>query len=173
MSPSLLENWLDLLNIEEHCLLHLKVTKKYFNAAINEQKTCFYYRDIIHGWLSYGHMKLNYRYNRKENFTSSRNLHFQPGLLFQRSWHTRAHVSLIILFAVTIWFFSQNIHYLQTWPFHSVVNCHLLYRVALITRGFFTTKDEIILHTVTIDNDFFWTVLEGNEIITLEIIVPG
>jgi hypothetical protein len=41
----------------------------------------------------------------------------------------------------------------------------------VITHGFFTTKDEFISHTVTIDSNFFFAVLEAIEIITLEIIV--
>jgi hypothetical protein len=41
----------------------------------------------------------------------------------------------------------------------------------VISCGLFTTKDGFILHTITIDNVFFFIVLETAEIITLEIIV--
>jgi hypothetical protein len=41
----------------------------------------------------------------------------------------------------------------------------------VITRGLFTTKDRFISHTITTDNDFFFSVLEISEIIPLEIIV--
>jgi hypothetical protein len=41
----------------------------------------------------------------------------------------------------------------------------------VITRGFFTRKDGFISHTVTVDNGFFFTILEATEIITLEKIV--
>jgi hypothetical protein len=40
-----------------------------------------------------------------------------------------------------------------------------------MTYGFFITKDGFISHIITVDSDFFFTVHEASEIITLEIIV--
>jgi hypothetical protein len=42
---------------------------------------------------------------------------------------------------------------------------------SVITRGFFTIKDEFIQHSTTTDNDFFLIILETTETITPEITV--
>jgi hypothetical protein len=43
--------------------------------------------------------------------------------------------------------------------------------ISLISRGFLAIKYAFISHIFAVDNDFFFTVLETTEIITLEIIV--